>query len=107
MECERCYLVHYYGLNDFDEKNQWFRGPVKAITTNDLQKVESHLMISGDGGRFNMTVGKEGVVWKATEFAKADDNKNKSVGNIIEVEGLEKYIQAREGCEEVKGSNRR
>ena len=90
---KECYLVHYSGLNDFDEKkNQWFRGPVKSMTTNDLQKViDSHLMISGDGGRFKITVGKEGVVWKATGFANIDGNKNKSVGNIIEVEGLEKY----------------
>ena len=90
---KECYLVHYSGLNDFEEKkNQWFKGPVKAMNTNDLQKViDSHLMISGDGGRFKITVGKEGVVWKAAGFANVDDDKNKSVGNIIEVEGLEKY----------------
>src|SRR5207245_2653397 len=30
---KECYLVHYSGLNDFEEsKNQWFRGPVKAMT---------------------------------------------------------------------------
>ena len=46
---KECYLVHYRGLMDFQEsKNQWFRGPVKAMTTAELQKnVDSHLRISG------------------------------------------------------------
>jgi hypothetical protein len=34
---KECYLVHYSGLKDFEEsKNQWFRGPVKAMTTTEL-----------------------------------------------------------------------
>jgi phosphoribosyl 1,2-cyclic phosphodiesterase len=45
---KECYLVHYRGLMDFQEsKNQWFKGPVKAMTTTELQKiVDSHLGIS-------------------------------------------------------------
>jgi phosphoribosyl 1,2-cyclic phosphodiesterase len=91
---KECYLVHYSGLNDFDEKkNQWFKGPVKAMTSNDLQKViDSHLMLSGDGGRFRITVGKEGIVWKpTTRFVDPLEEPNKSIGNVIEIEGLEKY----------------
>jgi hypothetical protein len=61
---KECYLVHYSGLKDFEEsKNQWFRGHVKAMTTTELQKViDSHLMISGDEGRFKMMVGMEGFL---------------------------------------------
>jgi len=85
------YLVHYSGLSDFEEsKNQWFRGPVKAMTTAELQKViDSHLMISGDEGKFRIIVGKEGIIWTPKE-ASYDDEK-KPIGNIIEVEGLQKY----------------
>ena len=56
---KECYLVHYRGLTDFQEsKNHWFRGPVKAMTTAELQKnVDSHLGISGDKGRFKITIG--------------------------------------------------
>ena len=37
---KECYIVHYRGLLDFEEaSNQWFRGPVKAMTTDELQKV--------------------------------------------------------------------
>jgi phosphoribosyl 1,2-cyclic phosphodiesterase len=45
-----CYIVHYRGLLDFEEaSNQWFRGPVKAMTTDELQRmVDSHLQIIGD-----------------------------------------------------------
>jgi phosphoribosyl 1,2-cyclic phosphodiesterase len=90
-----CYLVHYSGLNDFEEsKNQWFRGPVKAMTTAELQSnIDSHLKVSGDEGRFKIMVGKEGTLWTDKETAKYSyDVENKSVGNVIEVEGLEKYI---------------
>jgi phosphoribosyl 1,2-cyclic phosphodiesterase len=88
---KECYLVHYSGLKDFEEsKNQWFRGPVKAMTTTELQKiVDSHLMISGDEGRFKMMVGKEGFLWTSREIAY--DVENNPIGNVIEVEGLQKY----------------
>jgi len=92
---KECYLVHYSGLNDFEEsKNQWFRGPVKAMTTAELQRnIDSHLKVSGDEGRFKITVGKEGTLWTDKEAAKYSyDVENKTVGSVIEVEGLEKYI---------------
>jgi phosphoribosyl 1,2-cyclic phosphodiesterase len=35
---KECYLVHYTGLADFQEsRNQWFRGPTKAMTSVELQ----------------------------------------------------------------------
>jgi phosphoribosyl 1,2-cyclic phosphodiesterase len=88
---KECYLVHYSGLKDFEEsKNQWFRGPVKAMTTTELQKIiDSHLMLSGDEGRFRIMVGKEGFLWTSKEMAY--DGENKPIGNAIEVEGLQKY----------------
>ena len=91
---KECYLVHYSGLKDFEEsKNQWFRGPVKPMTTAELQKViDSHLMISGDEGRFRIIVGKEGMLWSAKETGKYSyDYENKPIGRVIEVEGLQKY----------------
>lgn len=37
---KECYIVHYKGLLDLEESaTQWFRDPVKAMTTEDLQKV--------------------------------------------------------------------
>jgi phosphoribosyl 1,2-cyclic phosphodiesterase len=85
------YLVHYSGLSDFEEsKNQWFRGPVKAMAAAELQKViDSHLMISGDEGKFRIIVGKEGIIWTPKEVSY--DDEKKPIGNIIEVEGLQKY----------------
>ena len=90
---KECYLVHYSGLMDFQEsKNQWFRGPVKAMTTAELQKnVDSHLGISGDSGRFKITVAKEGMIWVAKETPKYSDE-NIPIGNVIEIEGLEQYV---------------
>jgi phosphoribosyl 1,2-cyclic phosphodiesterase len=36
---KECYLVHYRGLIDFQEsRNQWFKGPTKAMTSAELQK---------------------------------------------------------------------
>ena len=42
---KECCLVHYGGLTDFQEsKNQWFRGPTKAMTSTELQKIGSRLV---------------------------------------------------------------
>ncbi len=36
---KECYIVHYSGLKDFEEsKNQWFRGLVKPMASEHLQK---------------------------------------------------------------------
>ena len=91
---KECYLVHYTGLMDFQEsKNQWFRGPVKAMTTAELQKnVDSHLRISGGNGRFKITVAKEGMIWTPKASLKYSYDENIAIGNVIEIEGLEKYV---------------
>lgn len=93
---KECYLVHYRGLMDFQEsKNQWFKGPVKAMTATELQKnVDSHLGISGDNGRFKITVAKEGMTWvpKSNENLEYQVDENVAVGNIIEIESLENYV---------------
>jgi phosphoribosyl 1,2-cyclic phosphodiesterase len=88
---KECYLVHYSGLRDFEEsKNQWFRGPIKAMTTVELQKnVDSHLRISGDSGRLKITVAKEGTIWVPKEHSY---DENIPIGNVIEMEGLEPYV---------------
>ena len=69
---KECYIVHYRGLLDFEEaSNQWFRGPVKAMTTDELQRmVDSHLGIIGDEGKFRITVAKEGMLWDSYEIRK-------------------------------------
>ncbi|PWU82763.1 MAG: hypothetical protein DLM72_00075 [Candidatus Nitrosopolaris wilkensis] len=89
-----CYLVHYRGLMDFEEsRNQWFRGPVKAMTSAELQKnVDSHLGISGDSGRFRITVAKEGTIWTPRERPRYSYDENNPIGNVIEIEGLQNYV---------------
>jgi phosphoribosyl 1,2-cyclic phosphodiesterase len=94
---KECYLVHYRGLMDFQEsKNQWFKGPVKAMTATELQKnVDSHLGISGDNGRFKITVAKEGMTWipkSENKNLEYQVDENVAVGNIIEIESLENYV---------------
>ena len=66
---KECYIVHYSGFNGFKEaKNQWFRGPTKAMTSEELQRIiDSHLQLTGDNGKFKITVAKEGMVWKTKE----------------------------------------
>ena len=102
---EECYIVHYRGLLDFEEAtNQWFRGPVKAMTVDELQKViDSHLQIVGKGGKFRMTVAKEGMVWDSKrletkqeeeeEKLQESSSQNASISSqFIEIEGLQNYI---------------
>jgi len=90
-----CYLVGYSGLLDSKEsKNEWYKGPSMAMTTAELQRnIDSHLKVSGDNGRFRITVANEGMLWAPKEDShlhKNEDNKN-PIGNIIEVDGLQKY----------------
>jgi phosphoribosyl 1,2-cyclic phosphodiesterase len=91
---KECYLVHYGGLTDFQEsKNQWFRGPTKAMTTTELQKtVDSHLAVSGDSGRFKITVAKEGMIWSPKETPKYSHDENVPIGNFIAIDGLNQYV---------------
>ena len=63
------------------------------MTAAELQRnIDSHLKVSGDEGRFKIMVGKEGTIWTDKESTKYSNYlENKSVGNVIEVEGLQKY----------------
>jgi phosphoribosyl 1,2-cyclic phosphodiesterase len=104
---KECYIVHYRGLSDFEEaSNQWFRGPTKAMTTDELQKVvDSNLKIISSEGRFRMTVAREGVVWDSNASTSPIEEKMRkklqesSVQNtstlipqFIEIESLQNYI---------------
>jgi phosphoribosyl 1,2-cyclic phosphodiesterase len=104
---KECYIVHYRGLLDFEEAtNQWFRGPVKAMTTDELQKViDSNLRIIGGEGKFKMTVAKEGMVWDSA-FAQGRErgeeeeklqqqespSATESAPQFVEIESLQNYI---------------
>jgi hypothetical protein len=91
---KECYIVHYSGFLDFEEaSNQWFRGPVKAMTADELQSaIDSHLRVTGDNGKFSITVAKEGMVWTGTEGQLGYDDKSALIGKVLEIESLQKYI---------------
>jgi phosphoribosyl 1,2-cyclic phosphodiesterase len=106
---KECYIVHYRGLLDFEEaSNQWFRGPTKAMTTEELQKViDTHLKIMGSGGKFRITVAKEGMIWDSNTSTSpiekiekigdklqesSDQNTSALTPQFIEIEGLQNYI---------------
>ena len=93
---KECYVVHYAGLQDFEEvSNQWFRGPVKAMTTEELQKmIDDHLQVTGDNGKFRITVAKEGMVWTGKDVQKRQQiyDESTSIGNLLELESLQKYV---------------
>jgi phosphoribosyl 1,2-cyclic phosphodiesterase len=95
------YIVHYRGLSDFEEAtNQWFRGPVKAMTTDELQKIiDSHLRIIGSEGKFKMTVAKEGMVWDSNKSGRGEekeqlqeDSLGQNAPQFVEIESLQNYI---------------
>jgi phosphoribosyl 1,2-cyclic phosphodiesterase len=99
---KECYILHYRGLLDFEEAtNQWFRGPVKAMTTDELQKViNSHLQIIGSEGKFKMTVAKEGMIWDSVPAQSKREEKEHLQGSsldenapqFVEIEGLQNYV---------------
>ena len=93
------YIVHYSGLADLeDAKNQWFRGPIKPMTSEELQKViDSSGPITGaeDHYSFKIIVAKEGMVWHSkTQFENSLEQNisNEKIGNELLIEGLEKYV---------------
>ncbi|HEY6884197.1 MAG TPA: MBL fold metallo-hydrolase [Nitrososphaeraceae archaeon] len=94
---KECYIVHYNGLPDFEEaSNQWFRGPVKAMTTEELQSViDQHLRATGNNGKFRMTVAKEGMVLIKKQGQKESqgyDDESDHIGKVLEIESLQKYV---------------
>ena len=97
---KECYIVHYTGLMDFeDAKNQWFRGPTKAMNSEELQRtIDENLRVTGREGKFKITVAKEGMMWtaKSQEEQKVEGQEQprrlSSIGNVIEIESLQNYI---------------
>jgi phosphoribosyl 1,2-cyclic phosphodiesterase len=98
---KECYIVHYSGLTDFEEaKNQWFRGPVKAMTTEELQKtIDSHLRLSGSGGKFKVKVATEGMVWTSKDKEQQQKLSEQNlydtkapIGKVLSIESLQKYV---------------
>jgi hypothetical protein len=92
---KECYIVHYSGLKDFEEaRNQWFRGPIKAMTTDDLQNmIKAHLRVTDNSGKFKITVAKEGMVWTAQELTPLSKHEESTpIGETLEIESLNQYI---------------
>ena len=111
---KECYIVHYRGLLDFEEaSNQWYRGPTKAMTTDELQKViDSYLKILGSGGKFRITVAREGLIWNSnnkntTTLQSEEKEEEKQIEKLqessdqntltpppefIEIESMQNYI---------------
>jgi phosphoribosyl 1,2-cyclic phosphodiesterase len=99
---KECYIVHYSGLADFeDAKNQWFRGPTKAMTSEELQKtINENLRVTGKEGRFKITVAKEGMVWTGEKTrgegekwqGQQQSGQISPIGNVIEIESLQDYV---------------
>lgn len=93
---KECCLVHYSGLNDFEEsKNQWFRGPIKPMTSEHLQKtINSSIPITG-GNEFKITVAKDGMLYNLSDEEKENIqqyNSNNPVGTDLLIESLQKYV---------------
>jgi phosphoribosyl 1,2-cyclic phosphodiesterase len=103
---KECYILHYGGLSDFEEaKNQWFRGPVKAMTISELQQtIDRNLRLTGNDGKYKMTVAKEGMILtvkgKDLQQQLYEEKQNRiyhnsqtsSLGEVLEIEGLQEYI---------------
>jgi phosphoribosyl 1,2-cyclic phosphodiesterase len=92
---KECYIVHYSGLMDFEEaKNQWFRGPTKAMNSEELQKtINENLKVTGKEGKFKITVAKEGMIWfSGIQHEGQRPSQTSSIGNVIEIESLQNYI---------------
>jgi phosphoribosyl 1,2-cyclic phosphodiesterase len=99
---KECYIVHYGGSTDSeDAKNQWFRGPTKAMNSEELQKtINENLRLTGKEGRFKITVVKEGMIWTAEKtrgepekwLEQQQSGQISPVGNVIEIESLQDYV---------------
>jgi hypothetical protein len=98
---KECFIVHYRGLRDFeDAKNQWFRGPTKAMNSEELQKtIDENLRITGKEGKYKIIVAKEGMVWTARkggdEGEKQDQQSSQAsspIGKILEIGSLQDYV---------------
>jgi hypothetical protein len=93
---KQSYLVHYSGLLDKEDiKNQWFRGPVKSMSSNELQNtVDNQLKLSGGNGKYTMTVAHQGMIWRSStnERERPEPGQYFSTGKSIEIESLRNFI---------------
>jgi phosphoribosyl 1,2-cyclic phosphodiesterase len=95
---KECYLVHYSGLKDFEEsKNQWFRGPIKPMTADELQRTIDPIIPKPGGAEdvFKIIVAKEGMIWSPKEEATEEHmqyNSNVPIGNELLIESLKTYV---------------
>ena len=76
-----------------DAKNQWFRGPTKAMSST----INENLRITGKEGRYKIIVAKEGMVWTAGKCGeeKVDFqqiSQESPISNILEIESLQNYV---------------
>ena len=87
-----CFIVHYSGQKDIeDATNQWFRGPTRPLAPDELQKtIDDHLRVTGDSGKFDIRVARQGMVWTHTDNAEEEN----AIGHKIEIEALEKYVMS-------------
>ncbi|HEY1248516.1 MAG TPA: MBL fold metallo-hydrolase [Nitrososphaera sp.] len=98
---KNCFIVHYSGNNDTeDAKNQWFRGPTKPLSKDELQvMIDDHLRVTGDSGKFNVKIAVEGMIWTEARAEAEEANRRQvvgdsgaAIGDRMEIEGLEKYV---------------
>src|SRR5262249_4474952 len=91
---KECYILHYSGLMDSeDAKNQWFRGPIKAMTSTELQNtINNQLKLSGSDGKFRMTVATGGMTWNSNFLESEESEKDWAIGKSMEIESLQNYI---------------
>jgi hypothetical protein len=61
--------------------------------------IDSHLQVTGDNGKFRITVAKEGMVWTGKQeeeeklgYDDDDDDQSALIGKVLEIESLQKYI---------------
>ena len=93
---KECFIVHYSGSLDFEDgKNQWFRGPAKAMTSTRLQNtINEQLKLTGNDGKFNITVAQQGQIWTVDHNRKGEGvlEANLPMGKYLEIENLKNYI---------------
>ena len=87
-----CFIVGYNGQKDAeDAKNQWFRGPTRPLSPDELQRaIDEHLRVSGSGGKFLIKVAQQGMLWKPLHNLSSQVDRD--IGDTLEIEGIEKYL---------------
>ena len=96
---KECYLVNYSGLKDFEEsKNQWFRGPIKPMTADELQRTIDPIIPKPGGAEdaFKIIVAKEGMMWNSEKEKEKEEqmqyNTNAPISSQLLIESLQTYV---------------